>query len=376
MFQFVSKRFKTIKILDLDIFSLFRFVSVVLLYNLYVSMFRNTRYGAWNFHLFMFQFVSKRFETIKILDLDIFSLFHFVSVVLLYNLYVSMFRNTRYGASNFHLFLFQFVSKGFETIESVDLEIFCLFHFVSVVLLYNLYVSMFRNTRYGGWNFHLFLFQFVSKRFETIESVDLEIFCLFQFVSVVLLYNIYVSMFRNTRYGAWNFHLFMFQFVSKRFETIESVDLEIFSLFQFVSVSLLYNLYVSMFRNTRYGGWNFHLFMFQFVSKRFETIESVDLEIFSLFQFVSVSLLYNLYVSMFRNTRYGVWNFHLFTFQFVSKRFETIESVDLDIFSLFQFVSVSLLYNLYVSMFRNTRYGGWNFHLFFVSVCFETFRNN
>ena len=81
--------------------------------------------------------------------------------------------------------MFQFVSKRFETIESVDLEIFSLFQFVSVVLLYNLYVSMFRNTRYGGWNFHLFLFQFVSKRFETIESVDLEIFCLFQFVSVV-----------------------------------------------------------------------------------------------------------------------------------------------------------------------------------------------
>ena len=96
---------------------------------------------------------------------------------------------------------------------------------------------MFRNTRYGAWNFHLFMFQFVWKRFETIESVDLEIFCLFQFVSVVLLYNLYVnlyvSMFRNTRYGAWNFHLFMFQFVLKRFETIESVDLDIFSLFQY-----------------------------------------------------------------------------------------------------------------------------------------------
>ena len=91
-------------------------------------------------------------------------------------------------------------------------------------------------------------------------------------------------MFRNTRYGGWNFHLFMFQFVSKRFETIKPLDLGIFSLFQFVSVSLIYYLYVSMFRKTRYGGWNFHLFMFQFVSKRLETIESVDLEIFSLFQ--------------------------------------------------------------------------------------------
>ena len=65
------------------------------------------------------------------------------------------------------------------------------------------------------------------------------------------IYNLYVSMFRNTRYWAWNFHLFMFQFVLKRFETIESVDLEIFSLFQYVSLVLLYNLYVSMFRNTR-----------------------------------------------------------------------------------------------------------------------------
>ena len=66
------------------------------------------------------------------------------------------------------------------------------------------------------------LFRNVWKRFETIESVDLDIFSPFQFVSVVLLYNLYVSMFRNTRYGAWNFHLFLFQFVSKRFETIES----------------------------------------------------------------------------------------------------------------------------------------------------------
>ena len=103
----------------------------------------------------------------------------------------------------------------------------------------------------------------------------------------------------------------------------------------------------------------------------------MDLDIFSLFQFVAVSLLFNLYVSMFRNTRYGAWNFHLFMFQFVSKRFEQLKVwVDLEIFCLFHFVSVVLLYNLYVSMFRNTRYGGLEFSPFFVSVCFETFRNN
>ena len=80
---------------------------------------------------------------------------------------------------------------------------------------------------------------------------------------------------------------------------------------------------------------------------------------------------------MFQNTRYGVWNFHFFMFHFVLKHFKTIENVDLDIFSLFQFVSEVLLYNLYVSMFRNTRYGVWNFFSpCYVSVCFETFQNN
>ena len=185
------------------------------------------------------------------------------------------------------------------------------------------------------------MFQFVSKRFETIESLDLDIFSLFQSVSVVY-YIIYMfQCFETPDMGPGIFTFFLFQFVSKRFETNESVDVDIFSLFQSVAVSLLYNLYVSMFRNTRYGAWNFHLFMFQFVSKRFETIETVDLEILSLFQYVAVSLLYNLYNSMFRNTRIWVWHFHLFMFQFVSKLFETIESVDLDIFSLFQYVSVS-----------------------------------
>ena len=101
----------------------------------------------------------------------------------------------------------------------------------------------------------------------------------------------------------------------------------------------------------------------------------MDLEIFCLFQFVSVNiLLYNLYVSMFRNTRLGPGIF-TFLFQFVSKRFETIESVDLEIFCLFHFVSVVLQYNLYVSMLKHQIWG-LEFSPFYVSVCFETFRNN
>ena len=62
------------------------------------------------------------------------------------------------------------------------------------------------------------MFQFVSKRFETIESVDLDIFILFQSVY----YIIYMfQCFETPEYGVWNFHLFMFQFVSKCFDTIE-----------------------------------------------------------------------------------------------------------------------------------------------------------
>ena len=39
-------------------------------------------------------------------------------------------------------------------------------------------------------------------------------------------------MFRNIRYEVWSFHLLLFDFVSKRFETSESVELENFRLFQ------------------------------------------------------------------------------------------------------------------------------------------------
>ena len=66
----------------------------------------------------------------------------------------------------------------------------------------------------------------------------------------------------------------------------------------------------------------------------------------------------------------GIFTFLCFKlFQNVSKQ---IESVDLDIFSLFQYVSDSLLYNLYVSMFRNTRIWGLEFSPF---ECFSMFRN-
>ena len=55
---------------------------------------------------------------------------------------------------------------------------------------------------------------------------------------IYYLYNLYVSMFLNKKYMAWNFHLFS-NLVSFCRETFQISDLVIFGLFQFVSVDLL-----------------------------------------------------------------------------------------------------------------------------------------
>ena len=74
------------------------------------------------------------------------------------------------------------------------------------------------------------------------------------------------------------------------------------------------------------GIFTFLCFM-QFDLKPFKTIESVDFIIFSLFQFVSEVLLYNLYASMFGNKVETLWHI------------------------LYRLVAI-FLYNLYVSMFH------------------------
>ena len=74
----------------------------------------------------------------------------------------------------------------------------------------------------------------------------------------------------------------MFQFVSKRFETIESVDLDIFSLFQHGNTcSYLFQYCVETFRNRRnmrtlsinryISLYSPYVSMFQFVAKHMET---------------------------------------------------------------------------------------------------------
>ena len=67
------------------------------------------------------------------------------------------------------------------------------------------------------------------------------------------------------------------------FRNVSKVRTQSFlGLFQFVSADSLYNLYVSMFRNKKYMAWNFtfSLTLFQFVAKCFETFQISDLVIF------------------------------------------------------------------------------------------------
>ena len=76
---------------------------------------------------------------------------------------------------------------------------------------------------------------------------------------------------RNIWPGIFTFSLTLFQFVAKRFEMLQISDLVIFGS---VSVDLLYNLYVSMFHNKKYMAWNFHLFC-DLVSICCETFQNI-----------------------------------------------------------------------------------------------------
>ena len=71
-------------------------------------------------------------------------------------------------------------------------------------------------------------------------------------------------------------------------------------------------------------------------------------------------------------SKYGVWNFHLVLFQFVSKHLETSESLDLEIFTCFNLLQ-QVYYKIYMfQCFEKINMGSGIF-TFLVSVCFEKF---
>ena len=190
-----------------------------------------------------------------------------------------------------------------------------------------------------AWNFHLFL-NLVSVCCETFRNVSK--FGLSHFwVCFNLIQSIYyiIYMFqcfatKNIWPGIFTFSLTLFQFVAKRFKFRTQSFL---ALFQFVSVDLLYNLYVSMFRNKKYMAWNFHLFSNR-VSVCCETFRNVAnfglshfLVCFNLFQLIYY-IIYMFQCFATKNIWPGIFTFSLTLFQFVAKRFETFQISDLVIF--------------------------------------------
>ena len=163
-----------------------------------------------------------------------------------------------------------------------------MFQFVSVDLLYNLYVSVFRNKKYMAWNFHLFsnLVSICCETFQNISNFGLSHFWLCFNLFQLIYYIIYMFQCFATR-NIWprifTFSLTLFQFVAKRFETLKISDLVIFgscfNLFQLIYY-IIYMFQCFATRNIWSGIFTFSLTLFRFVAKRFETFKSSDLVIF------------------------------------------------------------------------------------------------
>ena len=121
---------------------------------------------------------------------------------------------------------------------------------------------------------------------------------MFQSVSIISQYNPLFQCFETPEMGPGIFTfsracLNLFQNISKRLKHSDLVN--------FLHVSVRFNNFpiqsiVSVFQNTRNGAWHFHLFQswFQFCFETFRTNETFGLKsIFFMFQSVSIISLYN-----------------------------------------------------------------------------------
>ena len=137
---------------------------------------------------------------------------------------------------------------------------------------------MFRNTRNGAWYFHLFqsLFQFCL---ETTETLNLA-----NFLHVSVRFNnfpIQSYCFNVSKHQIWGLVVspfpelvsILFQNFLKQLKLSDLSGSQFFFMFQSISIISIYNLIVSMFGNTRYGAWYFHFFqiLFQFCFEKTET---------------------------------------------------------------------------------------------------------
>ena len=239
-------------------------------------MFRNKKYMAWNFHLFSY-LVSVCCETFR--NISKFG-------------YVSMFRNKKYMAWNFHLFsnLVSVCCETFRNISKFGLSHFwvCFNLFQSIYyIIYMFQCFATRNIWPGIFTFSLTLFRFVAKRFETFKKFGLSHFwvCFNLFQLIYYIHVIYMLMFRNKKYMAWNFQLFsnLVSVCCETFRNIANFRLShfwvCFNLFQSIYY-IIYMFQCFATRNIWPGIFTFSLTLFRFVAKRFETFKSSDLVIF------------------------------------------------------------------------------------------------
>ena len=147
-------------------------------------------------------------------------------------------------------------------------------------------------------------------------------------------------MFRNKKYMAWNFHLFL-NLVSICCETFRNVSNFGFSHF-WVCFNLFQSIYyiIYMFqcfatRNIWPGIFTFSLTLFQFCCETFRNVANFGLShfwvCFNLFQLIYY-IIYMFQCFATKNIWPGIFTFSLTLFQFVAKRFETFKSSDLVIF--------------------------------------------
>ena len=109
-----------------------------------------------------------------------------------------------------------------------------MFQSVSIISLYNPLFQYFETpeTGPGIFTFSRADFNFVSKRFETSETIGLESnFFMFQSVSIISLYNPLFQCFETPEMGSgiFTFSRAFFNFVSKHFERNEMFELSVFS---------------------------------------------------------------------------------------------------------------------------------------------------
>ena len=155
---------------------------------------------------------------------------------------------------------------------------------------------MFRNKKYMAWNFHLFsyLVSVCCETFRNISKIGLSHFwvCFNLFQSIYyIIYMFQCFATKNIWPGIFTFFLNLVSICCETFRNVANFGLSHFWLCFNLFQSIYYIIYMFQCFTTKNiwpGIFSFSLTLFQFVAKRFETLQISDLVIFG-----SVSICYS-----------------------------------------------------------------------------------